>query len=307
MQSLSSWSPDPKIQTTLSMGVFDGVHLGHQALLAETIRLAKELANTSLVLTFDPHPAVCLAPDNAPKLLMTPREREVKLRKSGLNEVLFANFDASFAALSAEQFATEILQKHLGAQAIVIGEDFRFGKGRTGDAALLEAKGFRVHTVPSVLIDGIPARSTVIRQALLEGNLVEGNLALANTLLGTPYTLSGKVVKGKQLGRTIGFPTANLHTDPRVLVPAPGVYAGVTTVDNRTYPIAISVGVNQTIGDNLPSTTEAYLLDFEGDLYGQTLCFSFVKYLRPMVKFEGLESLKKQIAEDVMQVRQASF
>jgi riboflavin kinase / FMN adenylyltransferase len=294
-----AWSYPPQTQTTVTMGVFDGVHLGHQTLLRETIRLAKEEHCTPLVLTFDPHPAACLSPDNAPKLLMTPEERAARLQKSGIENVLFAHFDAAFASLTAEAFVTEILLGKLSATHIVIGDDFRFGKGRTGDATYLRECGLAVHTIAPVIIGTVPARSTTIRAAL-----ETSNLTLANVLLGTPYTLSGVVVRGKQLGRTIGFPTANLQTDPRVLIPAAGVYAGLVNIDGTTYRTAISIGVNPTIGDNLPTTVEAYVLDFESDLYGKSLVLTFTKHLRPMVKFNGLDALKGQIAEDVSRVRE---
>jgi riboflavin kinase / FMN adenylyltransferase len=296
---LSAWACPVDVQSTVTMGVFDGVHLGHQTLIAETIRRADESGNLSLLLTFDPHPAACLAPDDAPKLLMLPEARAEKIQNFGMENIVFAHFDAAFASLTAEAFVKEVLLKKLHTQTVVIGEDFRFGKGRTGDAVYLRTFGLEVHTIAPIMVDNIPARSTTIRTALSEGNL-----ALANTLLGSPYTLSGVVVKGRQLGRTIGFPTANLQLDPRLLIPAPGVYAGQINIGGTDYKTAISVGVNQTIGDNLPTTVEAYVLDFEGDLYGQTLTLAFMNYLRPMVKFDGLDALKAQIAEDVRRVRE---
>jgi riboflavin kinase / FMN adenylyltransferase len=298
MSDFINLPPSNNTPTTVTIGVFDGVHLGHQALLTETVRLAREQGQTPMVLTFDPHPTACLAPDSVPALLMTPEERERRLLARGIERVVIARFDTEFASLSAIQFVKDILQNKLQTSTVVIGEDFRFGKGRTGDADFLRDCGMTVHTVASVLVDGVPARSTTIRAALLAGEL-----ETANRLLGEVYSLTGVVVQGQQKGRTIGFPTANLQTDPRVLIPAAGVYAGRVTINNTPYLTAISVGVNPTIGDHLPTTVEAYVLDFDGDLYGQTLTLSFTEYLRPMVKFTGLEALKTQIADDVLRVR----
>jgi riboflavin kinase/FMN adenylyltransferase len=209
-------------------------------------------------------------------------------------------FDADFAKLTPEAFIATVLRPHQPA-LIVVGEDFRFGCERQGDIAALRAAGLDVAAVPGVFVGGVPARSTVIRQMLTGGQVAD-----ATRLLGRPYTLSGEVVQGRQLGRTIGYPTANLASDSRVLVPAAGVYAGhAALADGRTLRAAISIGTNPTVVANGPLTVEAFLLDgFSEELYGQALTLSFVHRLRGTVKFDSLEALLQQMAADVARIEQ---
>ncbi|MBB6053058.1 bifunctional riboflavin kinase/FAD synthetase [Armatimonas rosea] len=275
----------------ITIGVFDGVHRGHQALLA-TAR-ASGLPVTAL--TFDPHPAALLSPARTPKLLGTLAERTALLKAAGAERVEVIPFDPAFAALTPAAFIEQVLRP-VQPEWIVVGDDFRFGCERRGDVETLRAAGLRVEAVPGVFVDGVPARSTVIRQMLSGGQVAE-----AARLLGRPYTLSGEVVHGRKLGRTIGYPTANLASDPRVLIPAPGVYAGQATLaDGRVFRAAISIGTNPTVTENGPLTVEAFLLEgFDEDLYGQVLTLSFVHFLRGTVKFDGLDALLQQMAADV--------
>jgi riboflavin kinase / FMN adenylyltransferase len=281
----------------LTIGVFDGVHRGHQALLAA----ARASTLPVCALTFDPHPAALLSPARTPKLLGTLAERRALLQQYGADEVSVIAFDAAFAALTPEAFIKQVLLRYQPG-LVVVGEDFRFGCERRGDLELLGKAGLEVKAVPGVFVDGVPARSTVIRQMLMGGQVSE-----AARLLGRPYSLSGEVVHGRKLGRTLGFPTANLAMAPSVLVPAPGVYAGEASLaDGRVFRAAISVGTNPTVTESGPLTVEAFLLDgFDEDLYGQVLRLSFVHFLRGTVKFAGLEPLRAQMAADVEQIKQS--
>lgn len=302
--TLESWAAIPdRPKLSLAIGVFDGVHLGHQAL----IQRANEVPNTvgagwwrSAALTFDPHPAALFAPGGAPPLLGTLEERAALLHAAGAEHVIVARFDAEFAALTAGEFIEEVLSKQLRVGEIVIGDDFRFGRDRTGDARYLYNRtpeyGYHISTVAAIEKNGVPVRSTMIRQLLAEGKAEE-----AAALLGRSYALSGTVVQGRQLGRTLGFPTANLASAPGVLVPGAGVYAGRVLLENgEVWRAAISVGDNPTVGPDLPRTVEAYLLDsFDRNIYGQRIVVEFTSFLRSMLKFDGLDALIVQMNRDV--------
>lgn len=291
----------PPIVTAI--GVFDGVHRGHQALLAEAAKAGKATGTVPAVLTFDPHPTVAFAPERVPPMLGTLGERIALLREHGAEIVIVAHFDQALAAQTPGEFAQRILAETLGARSVVVGEDFRFGRGRSGDVAVLREAGkrfgFTVHSVAPVLIEGVPARSTEIRQRIADGRAEE-----ASKLLGRPYSLSGDVVHGKQLGRTLGYPTANLAPASGVLIPCAGVYAcRVLLADGSIHRAAVSVGTNLTISPDAPRTVEAFLMDgFSGDLYGQRITIEFLRYLRPMLKFDGLQALVAQMAKDVDEV-----
>jgi riboflavin kinase / FMN adenylyltransferase len=278
----------------VTIGIFDGVHLGHRALLAA----ARTSGLPVTALTFDPHPAALLSPSRVPLLLGTLTERRELLRGNGADTVQVLPFDAALAALSPEAFVEDILLRRLDAGVVVVGEDFRYGCERRGTIDSLRAEGqrygFTIQVVPSVFLDGVPVRSTTIRQMLLGGQP-----EAATKLLGRPYALTGRVASGKQLGRTLGFPTANLACPPGILIPAPGVYAGRV----GTFLAAISIGVNVTIDDRAQPTVEAHLLDFEGDLYGQELTLEFTQFIRPMQKFANLDELIAAIHSDVASVR----
>lgn len=277
--------------SVLTIGVFDGVHRGHQALLQQAAQSGQPVT----ALTFHPHPAAVLSPARAPKLLGTLDERVARLRQNGAETVGVLTFDTALASLTPEAFIAQVLLPYQPTE-IVVGEDFRFGSERRGGIETLRAAGLAVSVVPGVFLEGVPVRSTVIRQMLGGGQVAE-----AARLLGRPYTLSGTVVHGRKLGRTIGYPTANLAPDPVVLVPAPGVYAGhATLAEGRSVRAAVSIGTNPTVTENGPLTVEAFLLDgFDDDLYDQTLTLSFVHFLRGTVKFDGLDALLTQMAADV--------
>ncbi|MES2462082.1 MAG: bifunctional riboflavin kinase/FAD synthetase [Armatimonadota bacterium] len=284
----------------VALGVFDGVHRGHQALLGEAVKAAKLTGAAPAVLTFDPHPTVAFAPARVPPMLGTLPERITLLKRHGAEIVVVAHFDQALAAQTPLEFAQRILAETLQARAVIVGDDFRFGRDRAGDVAMLreagEQFGFTVHSVAPILIEGVPARSTEIRRMI-----ASGEAEAASRLLGRPYSLSGEVVHGKQLGRTLGYPTANLASSPGILIPGAGVYAcRVHLAGGSVHRAAVSVGTNLTISPDAPRTVEAFLMDgFSGDLYGQKIVVEFVNYLRPMLKFDGLEALVVQMAKDV--------
>lgn len=296
--------PDPNLPpTAVTIGVFDGVHRGHQALLAEACTAAQEQGIISAALTFDPHPSAVFSPARTPELLGTLSERADRLHEYGVEAVIVARFDREFAAQTPDAFIQEVLRDRLRAQVVVVGDDFRFGCNRTGDINELRAAGdrfgFMVRVVPPVFIGGTPARSTTVRQLLVGGKVVE-----AADLLGRPYALSGVVVRGRQLGRTIGFPTANLQTEPGILVPATGIYAaGATLEDGRKIRAAVSIGTNPTVTPEATTrTVEAYLMEgFSEDIYDQRLTLHFSHFLRPMLKLDSLEALIERMHSDVAQ------
>ncbi len=295
--------PSPELPPlAVAIGVFDGVHKGHQALLAA----AKEMATGDALpaaLTFNPHPSTVFAPARTPELLGTMEERLTALERYGAEAIIVARFDATFAAQTPDEFIHEILVRRLKTQTVIVGEDFRFGCARTGTVTHLETAGakfgFTVRIVPPVFVSGTPARSTVIRQ-LLAGGRVED----AADLLARPYSLSGEVVHGRKLGRTLGFPTANLATTLGILVPVAGVYAGRAHFDTgETVRAAISIGTNPTTTpDATIRTVEAYLMDgFDREIYGEHLALDFLAYLRPTLKFASLDDLIIQMRRDVVE------
>ncbi len=295
------------IERAVTIGVFDGVHRGHQALLAETVRIANEHGLVPTALTFDPHPTALFAPSRTPLLLGTLPTRLALLHEYGARAVVVAPFDRALAALTPDEFIQVWLVNRLRARAVIVGDDFRFGCDRSGDIAYLrrsgEKHGFETLIVPPVFVNGVPSRSTTIRQML-----VGGQVEPAQTLLGRAYTLSGTVVHGRKMGRTIGFPTANLESAPGGLVPGAGVYAGAAILANgETRLAAISIGTNPTVtpGIDAPRTVEAFLLDFDGDLYDQQLTLSFRYFLRGTEKFDSLDALVAQMHRDIARVREA--
>ncbi|MFH2010903.1 MAG: bifunctional riboflavin kinase/FAD synthetase [bacterium] len=289
--------------SVVAIGSFDGVHLGHQAVLDHAIELRHTLGQKGEVaaLTFDPHPAKVLAPELAPALICTTEQRVQWLGEAGADRVILQPFDRTLAGISAADFVGDILVGQLRAAGIVVGFDFTFGKGGEGNVALLREEGarrdVRVVVVEPYHKDGMLVSSTKIREFVLSGR-VYGAL----TLLGRPFQLSGPVVRGAGRGRSLGFPTANVAW-VQELVPAHGVYAARARVDGELVDAAVSIGIVPTFGHDNAVTVEAYLLDFSGDLYGKTICLELVRRLRPEKRFHGPEELVTQITEDVKQVR----
>jgi riboflavin kinase / FMN adenylyltransferase len=297
--------PPPGLENGVyAIGNFDGVHLGHAAVVARTKALAAELAGPSVALTFEPHPADFFA--GAPVVFrLTPRLAKARaLQALGLDGVAIFTFDGALAGLTAEDFVAKILVQRLGVKAVVVGGDFHFGKGRGGSPAfLLEAgarHGFRVDVIDKVQADqaGAPAvSSTGVRQAL-----EAGDVETAAKWLGRPYTVEGEVIAGQKLGRTLGVPTANIALAPSNRLKH-GVYAVRAGVGGARYDGVASFGVRPTVDSQGAPLLEVFLFDFSGDLYGKFLEVTFVAYLRPELKFDGLEALKAQMRQDVVDAR----
>jgi riboflavin kinase / FMN adenylyltransferase len=271
----------------VAVGTFDGVHLGHR----EVIRGA------DTVVTFEPHPAVVLHPDTPPQLLTSLQRKAQIIGGLGVGEVVVIPFDRDFASRSAADFADDVLVGTLGATHVSVGQNFHFGHRASGKPATLAADPrFETRVVPLLQMDGEIVSSSHIRN-LIAG---EGAVAPAGRLLGAPFVMTGEVVRGEQRGRTIGYPTANLVPDPRFVTPAFGVYACLA---NGSIPAAVSIGVRPTFETRLGELVEAYLLDFDGDLYGSELELTFLERLRGELAFDGVEELVAQIERDVEDTR----
>jgi riboflavin kinase/FMN adenylyltransferase len=285
----------------VTVGNFDGVHRGHQALVAAVVARAREAGGLAVALTFDPHPANVLRPGQAPAALSTLAQKEEILVSLGVDRVAVLPFDASAATLSPEAFARDVLAGTLGARHVVVGESFRFGQRRAGDAPLLRALGdslgFGVTAVPPVEEGGRPVSSSRVREAL-----ASGDVRAAAALLGRPYFVDATVVHGDGRGRTIGVPTANLQRENEVL-PARGVYAAQCRVGTGApRPAVVNVGRRPTFGSGRV-TVEAHILDFEGDLYGARVRLEFQERLRDERRFDGVEALVAQVRDDVRRAR----
>ena len=280
----------------VALGNFDGVHLGHRAVISRAVEEASSRGARSVAATFDPHPRAVLRPGEEPKLLTTPEVREELLLGCGVDEVRKIRFDWDLSRKSPGEFVHDVLVGELSAGVVVVGENFRFGHKATGDfddlRRHMRETGGEAFAVP-ILALGEDVSSSRIRALISDGALRE-----AAKLLGRTFSLRGEVVVGDRRGRSIGFPTANVLPDPRVLVPALGVYAGYVTLENECYLACTNVGVAPTF-DRRERKVEAHLLDYDGDLYGKTVNVSFVERLRPEKRFSGIEELKAQISHDV--------
>lgn len=285
----------------VTIGKFDGVHLGHRAILERVKRLAAERGLEPVVVTFDRHPQQLLDPEHAPRLLLSTAQQRAALAELGLTQVVTIPFDAETASMPPESFVTDALLDGLGARLIVAGSDFRFGKGGRGDAALLERmsaeRGVEVIIIDDVCDEeGRRISSTGIRDALAEGRIAD---AIAD--LGRPPQLRATVVHGNARGRDLGFPTANLGPDIEGAVPADGIYAGWATVPAGRFPAAISIGSNPTF-DGTTRTVEAFLLGVDLDLYGERITLDIIERVRPTVRFESIDALVATMHDDVAQV-----
>jgi riboflavin kinase/FMN adenylyltransferase len=280
----------------LTIGVFDGVHLGHRHLIATLTGLARQQGLASGVITFSRHPREVLTP-NSRLPFLTDIERRIELLKSeGVDEVIPLSFTPELAKLSPEEFLG-LLKKHLRMRGLVIGPDFALGKNREGDTDALHRLGeevdFSLTVVPPLTIDNEVVSSTAIRKALTEGDMKR-----VRNLLGRPFSLHGQVVKGDKRGVELGFPTANLETEAEQALPADGVYTSRAFIDAQAYPAMTNIGLHPTFGSD-KRLVEVYLMDYRGDLYGRELAVEIIERLRGEIKFDTPEELKKQIAEDV--------
>lgn len=283
--------------TVLTLGVFDGLHLGHERIMQCVVERARAIGAHATAITFDPHPRAVLHPESAPPLLQTLDQRLANFEVLGIEQAIVIPFTREFAANPAEEFLREIVHDRLHAKEVYLGAGFAFGKGRGGNIELLrkmsEELGFFADEVPEVRLRGKRISSSRIRELL-----GQGRVNFARRMLGRPYGVEGVVVKGNQRGRTIGFPTANLRPHNRV-VPKNGVYATATLVDGVWRRSVTNVGVRPTFDDGTDISVESHILDFDGDLYGDVLRVRFLHRIRDERKFSGIEELKAQIARDV--------
>jgi riboflavin kinase/FMN adenylyltransferase len=303
--------PRTDVGTVVTIGAYDGVHLGHQAVIAAVRARADAGGMESAVVTFDRHPAAVVRPESAPRLLTDLDQKLELLAATGLDRCLVISFDEARSKEKAEEFVQEVLVDCLAARVVIVGEDFHFGHQRKGNVALLEEMGrdlgFAVEGLALVdaagraVGDAPKASSTAIRQAL-----VAGDLDAANALLGRPHEVRGVVSQGDQRGRELGFPTANVSVPGDILLPADGIYAGwYERPDGAVHPIAISLGRRPTFYEAAhASLLEAHLLDFDGELYGEHAKVRFVARLRGEEKFDSVEALVEQIHRDCDQARE---
>ncbi|WP_428407051.1 bifunctional riboflavin kinase/FAD synthetase [Hyphococcus sp.] len=285
-----------------ALGNFDGVHRGHQYLLQQTADFARDHGAAPGVVLFEPHPRRYFRPDDPPFLLTLPVKRDALLRAAGAEEIFALTFDKTLASMTPEEFVTGVLKDGLGLAGVVTGADFRFGKGRAGDGAALKAlgeeAGMKVKLV-DVLAENPDAEkfgSSAVRAALQAGEVDK-----AAEMLGREWSVTGVVAEGRKVGRSIGFPTANL-TLGELIEPRKGVYVTRTIVDGKTHGSVSNFGRRPTVGESAP-LLETFLFDFEGDLYGKEIEVAFVSFLRDERKFDGLDALKAQIAEDCLKAR----
>ena len=284
-------------KTVVTLGTFDGVHLGHQSILTKLVTEAKRLNCESLVLTFFPHPRMVLKQDDSIKLINTIEEKTLLLANLGINNLVIHAFDNVFSQLSGEEFVKQVLVDTFKVHKIIIGYDHRFGKGGACDINdLMEfgnKYGFEVEQISAHEIDEVSISSTKVRNALLEGDI-----AKANEFLGYRYFLNGVVVKGKQLGRTIGFPTANITPSATYkLIPKEGVYLVKVEVLDSTYYGMLNIGTNPTVAGT-SQTIEVNILNFDTDIYDQEIKIYFLERVRDVVKFNSLDELKQQLHHD---------
>lgn len=284
-------------KTIVTLGTFDGVHIGHNAILDKICKAAQQENLESVILTFFPHPRLIVSDNYDIKLLNTIEEKSILLEKKGIQNFIIHPFDKTFSELSPREFVTQVLVEKLNIQKIIIGHDHKFGKDRAADFNDLinfgKEFGFEVEEISAQQINEVSVSSTRIRNSLLEGNV-----SLAKDYLGYPYVLTGNVVKGNQLGRTINFPTANIEIpEDYKLIPKNGVYIVTVNVSNQTVFGMMNIGVKPTLGENKLSI-EVHLLDFDKDIYNQKIQVHILERLRDEQKFESFEALKLQLEVD---------
>ncbi len=306
MQVIRGVPAQPLGPCALTIGNFDGVHLGHQAMLAQLRAAAATRALPACVMTFEPHPREYFTPHDAPARLTSLREKLELLASFGVDKTYVCPFNKNFSSLSAQQFIDDLLVARVQTRWLLVGDDFRFGAKRTGDFAQLQAAapgaGFALASMPSFTHRDERVSSTAVRNAL-----ARGDLGRAKELLGRSYAISGRVMHGKKLGRTLGFPTANIHMHHN-RPPLVGIFAvHLHVADTCVLPGVASLGLNPTVSDTQATKLEVHVFDFDGDLYGQHVRVEFMKKLRDEEKYSDMEVLKKQIQIDADQARSFLF
>jgi riboflavin kinase/FMN adenylyltransferase len=282
--------------TVLTLGVFDGLHLGHQRIMHKVVERAKAVGAASTAITFDPHPRVVLHPESAPPMLQTLDQRLANLEVLGIEQTIVIRFDREFASQSADDFLRDIIHDRLQAKEVYLGKGFAFGRARGGNIDLLRRLsgelGFIADEVDEVQIRGQRISSSRIRELL-----AEGRINFARRMLGRPYGVEGVIIRGDRRGHTIGFPTANLHPRNRV-IPKFGVYATATLIDGVWRRSITNIGVRPTFGNESEPSIESYIFEFDDELYGDVLRVRFLHRIRDERKFSGIEELKLQIEKD---------
>ncbi len=295
-------------RSVVTIGVFDGVHRGHQRIVADACAQAAERGMRSVVITFDPHPDEVVRPGTHPPLLTTTRRRIELLERLGADAVAVVPFTLELSRTPPDDFVRQVLVERLHAAHVIVGEDFRFGHRAKGDVALLKELGAKY----DFTAEGVPlvANGDTISSTLIRGRLETGDVASAAHALGRPHRVEGVVVRGHQRGRALGFPTANLETQPHTAIPADGVYAGWLVCDSDRYPAfrwptAISIGTNPTFEGAGERTVEAYALDrTDLDLYGEHMAVDFTARIRDTLKFDSIEALVEEMHRDVDRARE---
>ncbi|SFI66001.1 riboflavin kinase / FMN adenylyltransferase [Kaistella treverensis] len=280
----------------LSIGMFDGVHRGHQSIINQLKAVAKAKNLESGILTFWPHPRLIFNPEDDLKLLNTLDEKTALLKNFGIENLFLKEFDQDFRNLTGEEFVRKVLVEKLQIKHLIVGYDHVFGKDRSGNFELLEKLapelGFEVEKMEVVNVHNQHISSTKVRNALLEGDVAEANL-----MLGYHYSVSGKVVHGKKIGRTIGYPTANIDVESLKLLPKKGAYITDVFLNGSQYKGMLSIGTNPTVGGT-EKTVEVYILDFDEDIYGKEITVAFREFLHDEIKFESLEKLIEKLEDD---------
>lgn len=284
--------------TILTVGTFDGVHLGHRKIINEMIYQSVENNCRNLVITFDPHPQIVLSKDGSIKILSTLKQKLEYLKNLSVQNVLVINFTKEFSQIDFKTFVEEYFVKSIGVHTVVVGSDHHFGKNREGNSEVLAELGnkfgFNVHKVEPLIFEGQKISSTRIRKALLDGKI-----KLANEMLGKKYEISGKVVKGNQRGSKIGFPTANIEIEHRdKLIPARGVYFVEVDVANKNYYGMMNIGYRPTFNNTTELMLEVHIFYFSGDIYNHPIIVRFVDRLRDEIKFNSIDELKNQLHQD---------
>jgi riboflavin kinase/FMN adenylyltransferase len=299
VRGLESFPPDAPA-SAVALGVFDGVHLGHRAILGTAVRLARAGGFEALACTFEPHPMEVLQPERAPRPITPLDERLALIEDTGVHAAVVLPFTRALASIEPEAFVKDVLLGRLRAREVVVGYNHRFGRGARGDARLLESLGprlgFHAHVVPPTTVDGAAVSSTEIRAALQRGDV-----ATAARGLGRPYAIAGQVTSGAGRGRTLGFPTANIAPDRPLLIDR-GVYRGRVIVDGQRHAAVVNVGVRPTFGETTLAV-EAHLLDFTGDIYGRQVRLEFLDRLRDEMRFPSVEALRAQVERDIAAAR----
>jgi riboflavin kinase / FMN adenylyltransferase len=292
------------ISPVLTIGTFDGVHIGHQKIIEQLNQEAEKIGGESVLFTFYPHPRMVLFPDShGLKLIQTQSEKVDKLRRMGLKNVIVVPFTKDFSRLTAIEFVRDYLVNQINVKKLVIGYDHQFGKNREGTLDFLkevsETYGFEVIEIPAQEIDDVNVSSTKIRNAL-----TSGDLETANAFLGEAFSITGEVVHGASIGKTIGFPTANLAVNSELkLIPANGVYAVLVELSDRVLPGMMNIGIRPTVTNSTEQHLEVHIFDFQEDLYGQSITVQLLRCIREEKRFDNLEELKNQLQQDEKAVR----